>query len=838
MGRWIHMVLASLAALIALPGAVSAQTLIPYAHYRLGEEDLGTPVSGGSPELGLTLDEVKYGGTERDLLATGNPVYSDFVPPGGYSSLSMKFDGDSDVGNSATQWHGQAPGTFRIGMEAWVWIDPVMQGTEFVPFANGSGMGFIGTATGKWTTYGTGGFPEAGDIKYGEWQHIAFNTNGSQWNFFLDGVQTVFGHGGTYGATSGDLTIGGDLNGDRKMVGYVDEARLFRWSNILPNQLSLQIDDLLIYAGITKGDVNGDDIVDATDYDIWRANVGIDISELTGLESLALGNINHDGKIDLDDFALIKANQTPGASPVPEPTTLALAAVAATVFGFRRISRSRNRACVMLLAMFAGVTSLASTSHAQLTAQWDGTDGNWTDAKWSGGSGPAGAPTSVDTAEFLEGGTATIDSDVGSYAQLVTRRGGTIDIAPTGKVSFDNVNLGATGGNGAGIINLRGTLDVPVNLSLAVGDGGNGNSTSQLNISGSAVLRTPVVDAFWSNPGARISVTGPDADIEVVDFGLGVSTFVANITAANHSTLRATNTFDIFAEGSAAPGSEIEVHFDLGDFVPTLGHSWVLADTALFTNAAVGVGSDAKFKSNNVKVDFLDVPGLRPVLNYKAGGEFGQTLTVDVVNNLNLKIDTTSGSATLENPTVGGDAFTIDGIMITSASGSLVGANYDGLGAAGWAPGLNQSNAVLSESNLLGSTAIAVGDTFELGNIFSTAGLEDLVFEFHVAGGGSIRGTVEYDSGPAGQVGDTDNDGDVDLDDLNAVRNNFGSTGEVGSTPGDAVPYDGIVDLDDLNGVRNNFGAGGAAAVPEPSTAVLGLLGVAAAGLIWRRRNG
>ena len=58
MVRWNHMILASLAALIALSGAVSAQTLIPYAHYRLGEEDLGTPANGGSPELGLTLDEI------------------------------------------------------------------------------------------------------------------------------------------------------------------------------------------------------------------------------------------------------------------------------------------------------------------------------------------------------------------------------------------------------------------------------------------------------------------------------------------------------------------------------------------------------------------------------------------------------------------------------------------------------------------------------------------------------------------------------------------------------------------------------------------------------------
>lgn len=65
-------------------------------------------------------------------------------------------------------------------------------------------------------------------------------------------------------------------------------------------------------------------------------------------------------------------------------------------------------------------------------------------------------------------------------------------------------------------------------------------------------------------------------------------------------------------------------------------------------------------------------------------------------------------------------------------------------------------------------------------------------------------------------IGDTDDDGDVDLDDLNNVRNNFG-----GSEDGDA-DGDNDTDLDDLNAVRNNFGAtSGASALPEPTSAAL-----------------
>jgi hypothetical protein len=56
----------------------------------------------------------------------------------------------------------------------------------------------------------------------------------------------------------------------------------------------------------------------------------------------------------------------------------------------------------------------------------------------------------------------------------------------------------------------------------------------------------------------------------------------------------------------------------------------------------------------------------------------------------------------------------------------------------------------------------------------------------------------------AHQPGDTDGDNDVDLEDLNNVRNHFGAVGE--NLVGDAN-RDGRVDLADLNDVRNNFGA-------------------------------
>jgi len=56
--------------------------------------------------------------------------------------------------------------------------------------------------------------------------------------------------------------------------------------------------------------------------------------------------------------------------------------------------------------------------------------------------------------------------------------------------------------------------------------------------------------------------------------------------------------------------------------------------------------------------------------------------------------------------------------------------------------------------------------------------------------------------------GDTNDDGRVDIDDLNNVRNNFGGAG-LGDVNGD-----GVVNIDDLNEVRNHFGSGGGAPAP------------------------
>ena len=93
--------------------------------------------------------------------------------------------------------------------------------------------------------------------------------------------------------------------------------------------------------------------------------------------------------------------------------------------------------------------------------------------------------------------------------------------------------------------------------------------------------------------------------------------------------------------------------------------------------------------------------------------------------------------------------------------------------------------------------------------------------------------TVYKHSGP----GDANGDNVVDLLDLGVVGDNWNGTGKTWEE-GD-FNYDGVVDLLDLGVVGDNWGANyteGAAAVPEPSTLTLLVLGAIAA-LLYRKQR-
>jgi hypothetical protein len=247
---------------------------------------------------------------------------------------------------------------------------------------------------------------------------------------------------------------------------------------------------------------------------------------------------------------------------------------------------------------------------------------------------------------------------------------------------------------------------------------------------------------------------------------------------------------------------------------------------------SLSLGTPYAFAPTEIGDDFTDV-------TFEYGSPDGRRFQGIVEysgphNNLVLTVDPATGAAVLENQskfTVNMDVYTV-----ASASGSLNVSGWNSLddqNVGAWQEANPDANRI-TELNPTGASTLASGASFSLGNLFSTAGARDLTLEFALSDGRKVRGIVEYGVADVGQVGDTDGDGDVDLNDLNAVRNNFGAAGPA-PLPGDAYPFDGTVDLDDLNAVRNNFGAVGSAAVPEPATFAM-LLTLLTATFAWRGR--
>jgi hypothetical protein len=722
--------------------------LVELAFYHLGEDD-GAVTAGSSV---ATTTDILEG---RDMSPMGDVTYSNDTPPGIDTRLSVAFDGEPGnyLFTDATPWHSLLP-NFRVGMEAWIKVDPNLQGAETVPFGNGTGYYLSIDPDGYPLAHaGVSTPPGETPIEYGEWQHVAFWTTGSFWQVYLNGEPQLDPTAQfNYGSPSGLATLGADRDGAREFQGLIDEHRVFTWTG------PFNAGDLLFYTQRGAGDVNEDGSVNQADYDIWRMNVGADLSQVSLLEGRGLGDLNIDRQIDLDDFGLIKANLTAGQQLiVPEPMS-AIALLIASGYLIAQARRPRSRVKLNTVSLIAVVLLLLhSTTHVQAQSQWTGGDGNWSDPKWTGGSGPGGAPNANQNVTLPQAtGTVDITTDlqatVGSFGSM-SQQGGLLNVAPTGRVRFAGDFRIAEGTNTSAGLNLEGELTVGQELAVGygVGDGG-GGAIGSLSIDGAANLRVGANLDTWWDDGAEFSITGGNAEIEVGGtFFLGTATTMnAHINSADFSTVRALGSVN-FAGGNGT----LNVDFVDG-YVPTLGTSWIL-----FDSPAIGG------QIPNVNLPDLG-PGRLLRLNYEEGGELGEVVSVDYVNTLNLKIDPTDGSVAVENPVAGGSSLEIDGYIIRSPLGSLVTANFAGLGAAGWAPGLppSQSNSLLSETSLTGSMTINTGQSLPLGNVFELAGDRDLVFEYRLASGRTVTGTVQYGEDVPG---DFNSNGTLDLQDIDAL---------------------------------------------------------------------
>jgi len=162
----------------------------------------------------------------------------------------------------------------------------------------------------------------------------------------------------------------------------------------------------------------------------------------------------------------------------------------------------------------------------------------------------------------------------------------------------------------------------------------------------------------------------------------------------------------------------------------------------------------------------------------------------------------------------------VSGALNLEIGGLVAGVDYDQLQVAGIADLAGVLNVSLVDG--FGPQA---GDRFALLGFAAGNGMFDVLNLPSLSGG--LTWALDYGASEfallavGATLGDTDDDGDVDIDDLNNVRNHFGAVGVPVSGDTDD---DGDVDIDDLNNVRNHFGSVGAAPVPEPHAAWLALL--------------
>ena len=569
-----------------------------------------------------------------------------------------------------------------------------------------------------------------------------------------------------------------------------------------------EVDETIVFLGDAplEGDFDADGDIDADDWNVVRSNLGGDVTGLSRVERYLLGDLDNDSLVGGGDFVEFKgifeaangAGSFAALLAIPEPSSALLLGLIGCV-GFACRKARRAGVSVVALLVAAGISTTAS---AQISENFDGLT-----------LGPA--PAQLPDWSFFDLGAVTNDADW----QIS-------DDATTG-ANFGSLHLSQVNNNIDFLSNGQ-----PIGGAFAIRDGSTGSDVDIIEwdftlgghgdgsgefLDSRLVFGFEDITSFFTVQLVAGNAGGTNAQVSISFSEI----------AEGDTEVSRTDTFDTFGFTSGFPQAPSVISGELIHDT-TAGSVTVsytddqggLLFSATTTNPVYTRDGDVGFAVNNDSVSF-------------------DNLVVRELPRLTLQVDPVDGDIQIVNDA--GEPIDIDyyEIFDTSETGgnldpiawnSLEEQNLAGFPAGdgsgnGWEEGDLSNPSQLIEAFLTDSSIFDDGVELYLGEAVADGISSDIAWQYHVTGSGSsfINGKVEFVDITPFLIGDADGDGDVDGDDLIAVRSNFGIPNPLA---GDA-DNDGDVDGNDLIAVQTNFGntSGVSVAVPEPTGIGLALFG-------------
>lgn len=797
------------------------------------------------------------------------------------STIFNPWDGEglaADINNPGAGPHSFDP-SGAVGQFVRVFKDPAHDGSEWLPLAEVEVMVsaasltslVVDRNTGSLTLSHSAGAPsnlqflgysitsDLGALDNSGWKSIADNYDADSGDMSADGDDTWFELAGNlnelaefqFEGTANDgvtLTPGNSIVLSEGTTGA--GAGWLSTNNEVDLQMELilpggeRFDVPVVYSGnggspLSRSDFDASGVIDALDYLTLRSSFPTD---LASGDSAALrhrmGDTDFDGDVDINDVMNFRSDYESAfgagsfsalvaSTQVPEPNSAWIAVGLIGLVGLYRIRRAVPMAALLVVA------SIASNANADTLGWWRMGDD--------------------DSFPFLDDFVFQSDINTGTFGNL------TLPVTSV-EPQYSNLVPGATIVDGmTGSKNLN---EWSI-YSLQNGEFPQSLSTADQTIPGAFTYETFVRFAdtsvsngddfgrHWSGDNGFLMQLAPNTSGSALFETFNVTVRADNAGAAANVNLNSTTKavdgewyhVALVFEGNSTDGSD-DVHLFVNGKLEASGN---VDDAATFGGDTAPVLVGEVVSDSSLHVDEVRYMDQALALD---GSDFLR------VGTLRASIDPNTGSVQLINDSL--QSVDLASYQIDSPAGrlltddvnweSLSDSNIDSIGAGdgeSWDEGEASDANSIGEVFWLGSSMIAPGGMIDLGTPYSTGSIDqDLEFRYYdLALGKTVSAYVEF-AELLGLPGDFNGDGSVNLADYTVWRNNLGGPESALNGNGDnSGGSAGVVDAADYALWKSTFGnssgslAGVAtAAVPEPATWWMAVLGVAAC-LGWRGRS-